>query len=232
MMATEGLEKTVERLLAVHEVQQLMGKYEYYLEAAMGEEIVGLFAARTPGVTANIGDWGVFKGIDGVRRLFVGIIGSMMKQPGCLGEADLTTPVIEVAGDGQTAKAVWLSPGFETTRDPRTGEVRTGWCWTKYACDFVKEEGQWRLRHWTTSPPSSPSTTKAGRKAGEHYTRQKGQEQAFPVELAPDGPPLHRHMPYSPDSAPHLSAAFPTPYETYDGSQDWIDPGRAALGNA
>jgi hypothetical protein len=231
-MATDSLERTVERLLAVHEIQQLMGKYEYYLECGMGEEIVGLFAVKTPGVTANIGDWGVFRGIDGVRRLFVGIISGMMKKPGCLAEADLTTPVIEIAGDRKTAKAVWLSPGFETTRDPSTDEIRAGWCWTKYACDFVKEDGEWKLWHWNNFLTFFSEYDKGWKEGGEHYTRQKGQEQAFPVELAPDGPPLHRHMPYSPDSAPHLLPAFPTPYETYDGSQDWIDPGRASLGNA
>jgi len=227
-MAAESLRKTVERLLAVYQVQQLMGRYEYYLEAGMGEEIVGLFAAETPGVTANIGDWGVFKGIDGVRRLFVGITGGMMKQPGCLGEADLTTPVIEIAGDGQTAKAVWMSPGFETTRDPRTGEIKAGWCWTKYACDFVKEDGQWKLWHWNNFLTFFAEYDKGWKEGGEHYTRRPGQEIALPPEFAPDGPPLHRHLPYSPDRAPQFVPAFPQPYETYDGSQDWIDPNCAA----
>jgi hypothetical protein len=224
---TGQLEKTVDRLLAFHEIRQLMGRYEFYLEAGMGEDIVALFAQKEPGVSANIGDWGVFLGIDGVRRLFVGNIGKMMEQPGCLAEANLTNAVIEVAGDGKTAKAVWMAPGFETTRDPRSGEIKAGWCWTKYACDFINEDGQWKLWHWNNFLTFFCEFDKGWAEGGEHYTRQPGKEIPLPAGFGPDGPPIHRHRPYSPGNPPTLLPALPEPYETYDGSQDWIDSGRS-----
>jgi|WetSurMetagenome_2_1015567.scaffolds.fasta_scaffold109692_2 hypothetical protein len=49
----------------------------------------------------------------------------------------LTTPVIEVAGDCETARAVWLCPGLE-------GLTPT---WTKYGCDFRKQDGEWKIWH-------------------------------------------------------------------------------------
>jgi hypothetical protein len=49
----------------------------------------------------------------------------------------LTTPVIEVAGDCETARAVWLCPGLEGTTPT----------WTKYACDFKKQDGEWKIWH-------------------------------------------------------------------------------------
>jgi hypothetical protein len=49
----------------------------------------------------------------------------------------LTTPVIEIAGDGETARAVWISPGLEGT-DP---------AWMKFGCDFKKQEGEWKIWH-------------------------------------------------------------------------------------
>jgi hypothetical protein len=49
----------------------------------------------------------------------------------------LTTPVIEVAGDCETARAVWLCPGLE-------GMTPT---WTKYGCDFRKQDGEWKIWH-------------------------------------------------------------------------------------
>jgi hypothetical protein len=49
----------------------------------------------------------------------------------------LTTTVIEVAGDGETARAVWLCPGLE-------GMTPT---WTKYGCDFKKQDGEWKIWH-------------------------------------------------------------------------------------
>jgi hypothetical protein len=223
-MSQENWQLRIERLEAIHEVQQVMGKYEYYLATGKGEEIVSLFAQKTPGVTANLGDWGNYKGIEGVRKLFVGLISDMMTKEGCLGEADLTTPVIEIAGDGKTAKAVWMSPGFETTRDPRDGKFRAGWCWTKYACDFIKEDGEWKLWHWNNFLTFFSEYHKGWLEGGEHYSRQSGAQISFPPEFKPDGPPLHRHAPYSPDTRREFFPAFPKPYETYDGSQDWIDP--------
>jgi hypothetical protein len=52
----------------------------------------------------------------------------------------LTTPVIEVAGDCETARAVWLCPGLE-------GITPT---WTKYGCDFKKQDGEWKIWHLHT----------------------------------------------------------------------------------
>jgi len=49
----------------------------------------------------------------------------------------LTTPVIEVAGDGETARAVWFCPGLE-------GATPT---WIKYGCDFKKQDGEWKIWH-------------------------------------------------------------------------------------
>ena len=219
-MPKQSLEQKIERLEAIHEVQQLMGKYEYYLTTGMGKEIVSLFAVKTHGVTANLGDWGVFNGIEGVKKLFIGNIGSMMTQEGCLGEADLTTPVIEIAGDGKTAKAVWMSPGFETTKDPLNGKIHAGWCWTKYACDFVKEDGAWKIWHYNNFLTFFSDYNKSWAEGGEHYTRQKGSIIPLPPEFQPDGPPIHRHAPYFPNTRREFFPAFPQPYETYDGSQD------------
>jgi hypothetical protein len=223
-MSEQSLEQRIQRLEAIHEVQNLMGKYEYYLATGMGEEIVSLFAQNTSGVTANLGDWGVFKGIEGIKKLFIGLIGTMMTQEGCLGEADLTTAVIEIAGDLKTAKAAWMSPGFETTRDPINGKIHAGWCWTKYACDFVEENGEWKLWHYNNFLTLFADYDKSWAEGGEHYSRQPGAIIPFDPKCQPDGISIHRHQPYSPNTKREFYPAFPTPYETYDGNQDWIDP--------
>ena len=53
-----------------------------------------------------------------------------------------TTAIIEVAEDGQTAKAFWYSPGMiaETGQD-------AGTIWEIYGVDFVKEDGEWKMWH-------------------------------------------------------------------------------------
>ena len=58
----------------------------------------------------------------------------------------LTTPVIEVADDGKTAKGLWISPGVECPRVPLFGgEHQAAWCWIKYGVDFAKEDGKWKV---------------------------------------------------------------------------------------
>jgi hypothetical protein len=58
----------------------------------------------------------------------------------------LTTPIIEVAGDGQTAKGMWYSPG-QVTEVSSDGKPSANWIWEKYGVDFVKEDGAWKIWH-------------------------------------------------------------------------------------
>ncbi len=53
-----------------------------------------------------------------------------------------TTAIIEVAEDGQTAKAFWYSPGM-ICETGQTGNT----IWEAYGADFVKEGDTWKLWH-------------------------------------------------------------------------------------
>jgi hypothetical protein len=109
----------------------------------------------------------------------------------------LTTPVIVVAGDGQTARGVWISPGVEGS----------GWGWMKYAADFKLEKGAWKIWHmhvyglfmtaydhsWTENPqkaaPTSPgqSADKAPTTNWEYYKGAKY------IPLEPEPPKPYEH---------------------------------------
>ena len=58
----------------------------------------------------------------------------------------LTTPIIEVAGDGQTAKGVWYTVGAIGMTDAK-GKLGGNWLWERYGVDFIKEDGQWHFWH-------------------------------------------------------------------------------------
>jgi hypothetical protein len=64
---------------------------------------------------------------------------------GVLHARPLDTPVIEIAGDGQTAKGMWSVHGMNSELTP-AGQVGY-WEWTKVAVDFVKEDGKWKVWH-------------------------------------------------------------------------------------
>ena len=56
--------------------------------------------------------------------------------------------MIEVAGDGKTAKGVWIGIGFVARTDAQTGEAQCFWEWGKYGVDFIKEDGVWKFWHF------------------------------------------------------------------------------------
>jgi hypothetical protein len=60
-----------------------------------------------------------------------------------------TNPVIEIAGDGKTAKGMWESNGPTLSPSVRDGKlvVSGNWYWRRYAVDFAKEDGQWKIWH-------------------------------------------------------------------------------------
>lgn len=53
-----------------------------------------------------------------------------------------TTAIIEVAEDGQTAKGFWYSPGMIAETGQNANSI-----WEAYGCDFVKEDGEWKIWH-------------------------------------------------------------------------------------
>ena len=63
----------------------------------------------------------------------------------------LTTPIIEIAGDGKTAQGMWYTPGFgpieRENYDPKDGPLQGEWIYEHYAVDFIKEDGKWKIWH-------------------------------------------------------------------------------------
>lgn len=140
------LEKVVQKLKDVYDIQQLMSKYAYYHIAGMHDEILNeLFAKDSEGVHATVPMFGTWEGSEGMQRYtdfhkYVegDRIGLLMVHP-------ITTPLIEVAEDGKTAKGMFLSPGLETA--PFGGNLQAAWAYCKYAMDFIKVDGQWKIWH-------------------------------------------------------------------------------------
>jgi hypothetical protein len=142
-----------ERLQAVIEIQNLMGRYEYLHTAMQHRKIAELFAKKSPEVSAEMAGLGNWIGAEGIDKLFCGMFYLIEEDPrGKMFMHTLTTPVIEVAGDGKTAKGIWLSPGQETAPDRKTGRFQAAWAWCSYECDFIKEDGRWKFLHFRLNP--------------------------------------------------------------------------------
>lgn len=221
-MMMQSVEQRIEKLEAVHEVENLVGRYEFWHAANLHKKCLGLFALDTPGVKVEM-DWGAFEERAGVERFFLGYHGPHDAENA---DADLqgdmhvhtqTTPVIEIAADLQSAKGVWMSPGHETIPLGPNGAKKAFWIWLKYGFDFVKENAQWKIWHmsvycnficpyetsWVDMAPMPP--------------RRKMPESIGPDRYLPDPPPWR----YGIDRPQVNVPAPPEPFASFDPAKSY-----------
>jgi len=213
-------QKEIQVLKDVHEIQNLMGRYVYLHEVCRDPEFPDtMYAQKTPGISSEVARMGVF--VDkGLRKLYKkpepGSPLSDMR--GMLFTHPLATPVIEVAGDGKTAKGLWMSPGYETSQDPATKKLVGCLCYTKYGCDFVKEAGKWKMWHYHVyriflTPMNTPFTEEWEANVRDKAMGAMGAGGPSPFGKA-DKPTTYDH-PYSKTTERELVPAPPEPYETF-----------------
>lgn len=213
-----------ERLEALQECRNLMGRYSLLHAAFRNREYVELWAKRED-------DWirmpfGQFNGWEGVRHCYVDIHGDRNdpddreELKGLMMVHLMDTEVIEVAADGRTAKGCWLSPGVET--GPAPGKEKGAWCWGKYEVEFIKEDGVWKFWHLTLYPVF---LTPYNHSWGEKKAVENMQGTViFDDPLAAKDPahacqPLPKPMwEYGPEAEyPVNEPAIPEPYASYPG---------------
>src|SRR5690349_2266882 len=143
------LEALVERANDRGAVENLFNTYMYLHNAFRDEEIIDLWVSPgTPGIRAQYSNLGVYTTWESVTAYHRG-------RPAPAGKLIFhytTTPVIEVAEDGETAQGVWIMTGLESgLTDPDVAthvppyffeeddvdgkKVWAHWVWCKYAID-------------------------------------------------------------------------------------------------
>lgn len=201
------LERMVQRLEDINEVQRVMARYEYFHIADMRDEMVGLFASKTPGVRTANNNFTI-EGFDNVAH-FMRTVGVRPDgdRRGALGIHILTTPVIEVASDGKTAQGVWISPGAQTVSKPGGG-LSGEWTWIKVATDFVKEDGVWKIwRYHRYDIFTTP--------VGQSWAQVSSEGNGPHGPLPPGARPATQRWVYSPKVATENVPAPPTPYDVW-----------------
>ncbi|MDR1765223.1 MAG: nuclear transport factor 2 family protein [Lachnospiraceae bacterium] len=230
-MARMGAE--IDRCKAVTACANLIGRYINFHSASMEEESYELFAKQTPGTLMCIDGWGVYLENEGVRRFFCEWLKfaeteSEAGMAGRLYRHDISTPLIVVAKDGQTAKGIWSSLGAETCPGTNGRKFDSVWCLGTYEGAFVLEDGEWRIwklmfrdtlmtpfdgEGWTVTPVHP-----AYADHGEHDDLMLP-----PAHLLPDIMTREKHM--RPLSLTEASCSMhdcipypPQPYDTWDDS--------------
>lgn len=207
-------EKILQKLYDLYQIQQVMSRYEYFHASGQHQSCVDLFALETEGVCVEIAELGIFDGPEGVTRFFIGANSFAEDEDARKGHMHLhtlTTPVIEVAEDGQTAQGVWLSPGAESA----PGKMEDSWCWVRYGIDFIKEKDVWKIWHFHMYR----IFTNPYHKTWAEVTYEKAR--FLPEAIRPSRPNSYEWQ-YSRDSVFEDVPKTPTPYETWDDSMAYI----------
>lgn len=217
-------------------VENVFNRYMYLHNAFQDEQIIDLWVRRgTPGIRARYTNAGQYTDYDSVMRYHQG-------RPTPVGKLILhytTTPVIEVAGDGETAKGVWIMAGTESgltdpeiarefpemyCRDEVQGKkVWAHWVWCKYAIDFLKQDGEWKIWKFRCYEMARApfeenwiSFAEKNQRAIDLDLMYFG-ENGKPVFLPPaDEAVPTSHDPYSPSARQTLAPAPPVPHETFE----------------
>ena len=119
--------------------------------------------------------------------------------------SDFCTPIVEVAGDGKTAKGLWISPGLEAHR---TEDGSQGWwSWCKFAADFLLTEDGWKIWHLGKYMYFSTEYGKSWAKSPKHIFA--------PAQISSDEPAPDTYY-YTPDAVyPDEEPSIPVPYATW-----------------
>lgn len=224
-----NLEQKIQKALDVLAIQNIMGRHMFYHAAGKHAEELDQIWAKRHEITwsGNGGSWvgpTVYKAyveshdesnqydLEKVIKLHPEIenkkenhgIGTMILHT-------LTTPIIEVAEDGETAQGVWYSPGIVTEIGP-DGNPQPLNMWERYGVDFVKEDGEWKIWHihmyydlnfapgksWTDPPGPRPAP-----------------DPKAPKRPKTDRPPKLIYNNYSPTQVPQELPRIPKPYKTF-----------------
>jgi hypothetical protein len=193
-----------ERALAMWQVQNTMSKHAYYHAAGLHlEELADIWVNENGpwAKTATFASPGwIMKGVAAVKKYYgqtnqdnkvkeleniSKIYPEVKNVPENLGAGHEwamhtnTTPIIEIAGDGKTAKGIWYSPGMGLSSRINGTNVSVGstFFWEKYGADFVKEDGQWKIWHcqmYYDFTPSLPASMTANLGTGGGQAEQGG----------------------------------------------------------
>ena len=123
------------------------------------------------------------------------------------------TGVIEVAGDGQTAKGLWMIRGSYSKLT--SGGPAAYWEWSWLAIDFVREAGEWKIWHQQylreiDRPCGYPWVGEEHAfQPRDEFAGAEGIREAAPNVAAPLRKTYSAHRPFTP------SPEVPVPYDTF-----------------
>ena len=146
-------------------IANLMGAYTFLTCYKQHERQFQSWSKNEPTITLNHGKYVGYEAVKGffvdynkeqtkwanevMRKLYPEELGGKSDEElwavGSNTVLNFTTPLIEVAFDGKTAKGMWYVYG--ATTEVYSKGPKAAWNFGRCAVDFIKEDGQWKIWH-------------------------------------------------------------------------------------
>ena len=146
-------------------IANLMGAYTFLTCYKQHEREFQSWSKNEPPITLNHGNYVGYEAVKGffvdynkeqtkwanevMRKLYPEELGGKSDEElwavGSNTVLNFTTPLIEVAFDGKTAKGMWYVYG--STTEVYSDGPKAAWNFGRCAVDFIKEDGQWKIWH-------------------------------------------------------------------------------------
>lgn len=144
------MEKQVGKLQAIAEIQYLMGCFlTYWQSPTTRHKAYSFYAERDD--SSHESYCGYQVGMEKLKAYLDppgGFEATGMQEVGTFYVHHLTSPMIVVADDLQTARGLWFSPGCESFGGQgQLGDPLPLWAWGKYNVDFIRVNGEWKVWH-------------------------------------------------------------------------------------
>ncbi|MFC1920169.1 nuclear transport factor 2 family protein [Chloroflexota bacterium] len=141
-MNLEDRLQAVEDMIQIDKLEKIYG---YYLDNQMFQEVIDLFSDNTESV--EVGDRGVFRGKDGVRRFFHDYLGrgGKPREPGDMAFHMQHQGVVDIEPGGKKAKGRWYCTMIQARSVEEGGPTRSVLGHGVYENEFVKEDGVWKF---------------------------------------------------------------------------------------
>lgn len=198
---------SLRRLRAYQTIQNEMGRAILAINFRQAEAVLSHFALDRQDVSLEYADEGIFTGPEAVTTIVNEVVGAE-PQPGEMIDLHLTTPIIEVADDEQSAHCLWWCPGagamLAEGQDPQAI-----WVWGMVAADFVPSGDTWKIWHFHYFRYIRCSYEKGWVEDTSMINRP--QQAVHPLSS-----PTSYHNPYSPLTVREGLPAAPRPYRSHE----------------
>jgi len=225
------------RAVAIQAVANVMGRHAYYHGTGKNcDELDAIWAKHppTPNTFTNpAGAWtgehirssycemnlvNQKKDLDALRKIYPEVPDTTASYgAGMFLIHTLTTPIIEIAGDGKTAKGMWYSPGIMIGPINGTDGGPGGiYFYEKYGVDFIKEEDGWKIWHiqmfYDYTGPLDHGVATIPVK--EKVKKEAGETESVDPRMKQDKANPNPYQEWSPTRIPVMTPT-PAPYYTF-----------------